>query len=297
MPAGLRVADRDDADIRVPGYSPSGRAMLPEAHHHDSQETRVTLDYGRFEALTFDCYGTLIDWETGLAGRVPADPPGPCRARRRRGGPRPLRRSRGRRRSRPVPSLPGCPGRRVAWRGRRPRLRAERRRGRALLWVRRRLAGVPGLGRGPGARCRNAFRLGVITNCDDDLFAASNARLGVTFDWIVTAQQVGSYKPSDANFHAAFERLGLPRDRILHVAQSLFHDHVPGEAAGPLQGLDRSPSRSPGRRGDTAGGGCRARCDIPGHGLVRGGRHGVIRGRRSFSTRRCAAGTRPSGRV
>ena len=79
---------------------------------------------------------------------------------------------------------------------------------------------------------RAAFGLGVITNCDDDLFAASNRRLGVTFDWIVTAQQVGSYKPDPRNFEFAFERIDVPRERILHVAQSLFHDHVPAKALG-----------------------------------------------------------------
>ena len=52
------------------------------------------------------------------------------------------------------------------------------------------------------ARLKSRFRLGVITNCDDDLFAASNERLGVDFDWIVTAQQVRSYKPAERNFHA-----------------------------------------------------------------------------------------------
>jgi 2-haloacid dehalogenase len=72
----------------------------------------------------------------------------------------------------------------------------------------------------------------VITNCDDDLFAASNRALGIEFDWIVTAQSVGSYKPNRANFEAAFARLGLPRNRILHVAQSLFHDHVPAQELG-----------------------------------------------------------------
>jgi 2-haloacid dehalogenase len=76
------------------------------------------------------------------------------------------------------------------------------------------------------------YRLGVITNCDDDLFARSRERLGVAFDWVVTAQQVGSYKPNPRNFEVAFERIGVPRERILHVAQSLFHDHVPAQAAG-----------------------------------------------------------------
>src|SRR5204862_2165118 len=50
------------------------------------------------------------------------------------------------------------------------------------------------------ARLKTRFLLGVLTNCDDDLFAASNERLGIEFDWIVTAQQVGSYKPDDRNF-------------------------------------------------------------------------------------------------
>ena len=82
------------------------------------------------------------------------------------------------------------------------------------------------------ARLKERFKLGVITNCDDDLFAASNRRLGVEFDWVVTAQQVGAYKPDERAFHVAFERLGLPRERILHVAQSLFHDHVTAQRLG-----------------------------------------------------------------
>ena len=82
------------------------------------------------------------------------------------------------------------------------------------------------------ARLATKFKLGVLTNCDDDLFAGSNRRLGATFDWIVTAQQAGSYKPDRRNFELLFERVGLPRERILHVAQSLFHDHVPAKALG-----------------------------------------------------------------
>jgi 2-haloacid dehalogenase len=79
---------------------------------------------------------------------------------------------------------------------------------------------------------KQRFRLGVITNCDDDLFAASNRRLGVEFDWIVTAQQAQSYKPGLRGFELAFERIDAPRERILHVAQSLFHDHVPAKQLG-----------------------------------------------------------------
>ena len=82
------------------------------------------------------------------------------------------------------------------------------------------------------ARLHERFRLGVITNCDDDLFAASARRLGVEFDWVITAQQAGSYKPSERNFQLAFERIDMPRERLLHVAQSLFHDHVPAKRLG-----------------------------------------------------------------
>ena len=57
-------------------------------------------------------------------------------------------------------------------------------------------------------------------------------RLGVTFDWVITAQQARGYKPRLRNFELAFERIARPRDRILHVAQSLFHDHEPAQALG-----------------------------------------------------------------
>jgi 2-haloacid dehalogenase len=81
-------------------------------------------------------------------------------------------------------------------------------------------------------RLHRRFRLGVITNCDDDLFAASARRLGMDFDWVVTAEQARSYKPNEANFQLAIERSGLPRERIVHVAQSLYHDHVPAKRLG-----------------------------------------------------------------
>ncbi|HEV2005542.1 MAG TPA: HAD-IA family hydrolase, partial [Candidatus Limnocylindrales bacterium] len=81
-------------------------------------------------------------------------------------------------------------------------------------------------------RLHERFRLGVVTNCDDDLFDASSRPLGVTFDWVVTAQQARRYKPNPRGFELAFERIGLPTSRILHVAQSLFHDHVPAKRLG-----------------------------------------------------------------
>jgi 2-haloacid dehalogenase len=193
--------------------------------------TDAALDYGRFEALTFDCYGTLIDWETGILaalrpnlvarGAAPSDDDlleafgraeasieaGPYRAYR--------------------DVLAGCLERIGEAYGFEPGPAA-------LAAFGGSVADWPAFADSAAAlaHLQTRFKLGVITNCDDDLFAASNQRLGVEFDWVVTAQSVGGYKPDERNFEAAFSRMGLPRDRILHVAQSLFHDHVPAKRLG-----------------------------------------------------------------
>lgn len=71
---------------------------------------------------------------------------------------------------------------------------------------------------------KKKYKLAIISNTDDDLFRRTQERLGVSFDWIITAEQVGSYKPSPRNFVHALERIGAGPERILHVAQSLYHD-------------------------------------------------------------------------
>ena len=190
------------------------------------------LDYGRFEALTFDCYGTLIDWEAGILA-----------------GLRPVLAARGVTKPTDDELLEKYAHSESALESG-PYLRYREILGRCLREVAADYAVAPDLadvaafsdsvGKWPAfpdsvdalRRLHERFRLGVITNCDDDLFAASNRRLGVTFDWIVTAQQAGSYKPSTHNFELAFERIDIPRERILHVAQSLYHDHVPAKALG-----------------------------------------------------------------
>jgi 2-haloacid dehalogenase len=196
-----------------------------------SPEARGALDFSRFEALTFDCYGTLIDWETGildalrpaLRGATPAvsddqllEAFGQAEAALEAGPYRPYRRI----------------------------LEAVHRETSARFGVASDDEAARAFGASVGdwpafpdspaalARLKQHFRLGVITNCDTDLFAASNRRLGVDFDWVITAQMVGSYKPHVRNFEAAFERIGLPQERILHVAQSLFHDHAPAKRLG-----------------------------------------------------------------
>ena len=78
-------------------------------------------------------------------------------------------------------------------------------------------------------------KLVILSNVDNQSFAGSNARLGVTFDAILTAQDIGSYKPDLHNFHVLQEHvrdMGIAPNQHLHVAQSLFHDHVPAQAVG-----------------------------------------------------------------
>lgn len=191
----------------------------------------MSLDLGRFEALTFDCFGTLIDWETGIlealapvlgARASPADPE----------------------------SLLESFARHEAAAEAGPYLTYREVLARTLRGICRDLGFVSqpaeeaafaaSVGDWPAfpdsapalARLAERYRLGVITNCDDDLFAAATRRLGVTFDPVVTAQQARSYKPSRRNFELALERLALPRERVLHVAQSLYHDHVTARAMG-----------------------------------------------------------------
>ena len=103
-------------------------------------------------------------------------------------------------------------------------------------------------------RLHERFRLGVITNCDDDLFARSATRLGDDVR-LGRDRPAGrrATSPTEHNFEVAFERIGLPRERILHVAQSLYHDHVTAKRLGLDDGLDRPPARPPGARRDAAG--------------------------------------------
>jgi 2-haloacid dehalogenase len=188
------------------------------------------IDYSAFEVLTFDCYGTLIDWEAGIVAALRAELGGAVAAR-------------------PDDELLAAfaaveheaevPYKRyrevleIAIGGVGERLgvpvddEAARRFGASV-------GDWPAFADSPAAlrRLQRRFKLAVITNCDDDLFAASERRLGVSFDHVITAQQVGSYKPDLANFRFAHERIGVPPARILHVAQSLFHDHVPAKSLG-----------------------------------------------------------------
>ena len=189
------------------------------------------LDFDRFDVLTFDCYGTLIDWEAGILAALRA----PLAAHGVDGPDDDLLEAFGRheaeleagpyRRYREV--LAGVLGAMVAHHGQSATPEEQAAFGGSV-------ADWPAFPDSAAAlaRLHERFKLGVITNCDDDLFAASEQRLGLSFDWVVTAQQAKRYKPNPRGFELMFERVGLPPSRILHVAQSLFHDHVPAKRLG-----------------------------------------------------------------
>lgn len=79
---------------------------------------------------------------------------------------------------------------------------------------------------------KSRYKLAVISNVDDDLFASTSEAIGVDFDVVVTAQQVRSYKPDLRNFTVASERMRVEKPRWLHVAESLYHDIAPANRLG-----------------------------------------------------------------
>ncbi|HXG25469.1 MAG TPA: haloacid dehalogenase type II, partial [Candidatus Binatia bacterium] len=191
----------------------------------------TTFDFDAFDVLTFDCYGTLIDWESGiLAALRPI-----LGAHGVDASDEALLEAFGRHESE-VEAGPYRPYRDVLGEVLRSMLRHRGQEPTAneVAAFGGSVAEWPAFPDSAAAlaRLHERFRLGVITNCDDDLFAASEARLGIKFDWVVTAQQAKRYKPNPRGFELMFERVGLPPSRILHVAQSLFHDHVPAKRLG-----------------------------------------------------------------
>lgn len=223
--ATLRHVDAHGRSELVPPPPPD-RAGDPTATA--GRGSHPGFDLGRFEALTFDCYGTLIDWEAGILAAVR-----PILARHGVSLPDETLLERYAAAEAAVEAGPYRPYREVL--------------GASLAAV------AAGLGVAPDPEERAAFaasiadwppfpdsvaalvalrerfRLGVVTNCDADLFAASNAKLGAPFDWIVTAEEARAYKPSLRPFELVLARIGLPVERVLHVAQSLYHDHVPAK--------------------------------------------------------------------
>ena len=82
------------------------------------------------------------------------------------------------------------------------------------------------------SRLKRNYKLAILSNVDDDLFSYSSKHLKTQFDTIFTAQQIGSYKPAQRNFQHLHENIDIPQDQLLHVAQSIFHDIIPAKKMG-----------------------------------------------------------------
>lgn len=193
------------------------------------------MHFGRYRVVSFDCYGTLIDWENGIVSAL-----------------------------RPVLSAHGVD----ATDEEILRLHAETEHGlqsaserghyvkyRDVLGEEVREAGrkwgfLPTLSEinalADSLRywkpfpdtvealraLKERYKLAIISNVDDGLFALTACHLEVEFDWIVTAEQAQTYKPSLNNFQVALDRIGVEPGRLLHAAESIFHDVAPAKELG-----------------------------------------------------------------
>jgi len=216
-----------------------------------------------FKVLTFDCYGTLIDWETGIVNAL-----------------RPLLRKDHVDRSHEE-ILASFARHEAAQEAETPGMIYSD----LLARVHRRLAEEWGIAAGDEdhrafggsvgdwpafadsaaalSYLKQFHKLVILSNVDLKSFSVSNRRLGVAFDAVYTAEDIGSYKPDHKNFRYMIDRLqrsGHPAGEILHVAQSLYHDHAPANAVclhtawidrrGDAAGLGATPPPPDGVRWD-----------------------------------------------
>ena len=191
----------------------------------------MDFDLTRVKFLTFDCYGTLIDWETGILNAL-----------------------------RPILQTHQCALADAQILDLYAELESQAEAGEYKTYREVLQQVVRGFGERLGfAASRNEqealpdslqdwqpfpdtvpalkslaarFKLCVISNVDDDLFVPTARRLEAPLHAVITAQQARSYKPSHNNFHLALRKIGTGRDEVLHIAESLFHDIAPARALG-----------------------------------------------------------------
>jgi len=189
------------------------------------------MDFSHFTAISFDCYGTLIDWESGI---LPV-----LRAVLANHG-----------QSLPDASILELYGEFEAeaesgpYQSYRDVLRSVVRAFADRFHFQDSSAEIRSLDESVRAwppfpdtvlalrELQKRYRLVVISNIDDDLFAETRKHLGVEFDGVITAEQARSYKPSVNNFQMALRTLAISPDRLLHAAQSIYHDVAPARSLG-----------------------------------------------------------------
>jgi 2-haloacid dehalogenase len=203
------------------------------------------LEFSRYEVLTFDCYGTLIDWESGILsalhrilsahGKVIEDATilklyGDFEQRSEEGEFHPYR-----------SVLESVVRRFGAQLGFNPTDAEARSLPDSLPTWKPWPDTVAAL-----RQLKSRFRLAILSNVDDDLFALTRPQLGVNFDEVITAQQAQAYKPSLKIFELALSRINSPAHRVLHVGQSVYHDVIPAQALGLATVWVNRPSARPG---------------------------------------------------
>jgi len=203
------------------------------------------LDFTRFRTLTFDCYGTLIDWESGIFAALR-----PILAAHNKAVSdsallklyAELEATAEKREFRPyreilesvvygfgkrleftpsVDELSSLPNSLASWQPFPDTVSALR-------------------------KLQSRYSLAIISNVDDDLFANTAPKLEVKFDHVITAQQACAYKPSLKIFKLAQQRIGTPPEAWLHVGQSAYHDVVPARSLGITTAWVNRPSPRPG---------------------------------------------------
>jgi 2-haloacid dehalogenase len=203
------------------------------------------LDFTRFEILTFDCYGTLIDWEAGIlaalhpilsAHEKQIDDAtllqlyGDFEQRSEQGKFQPYRKvlesvvrqfGKGLRFDPTAAEVRSLPDSLSTWKPWPDTVAALR-------------------------QLKTRYRLAILSNVDDDLFATTRPQLEVDFDEVITAQQAQAYKPSLKLFELALSRIHAPPHRVLHVGQSIYHDVIPAQALGLATVWVNRPSANPG---------------------------------------------------
>ena len=189
------------------------------------------LDFSQFEVLTFDCYGTLIDWESGILKALHAllrhraivlsdnellEAYAVAESAAESEEFKPYREV--------LAQVVDCLGARFGFK---PAAEERQALVKSVMTWQPFPDTVPAL-----RKLHRHYKLSIISNIDDDLFAATAKLLEERFDFVTTALEVGSYKPSLNNFHRALQKMNISKDRVLHVAQSRYHDIEPASSMG-----------------------------------------------------------------
>jgi 2-haloacid dehalogenase len=220
-----------DTGFKPAQFAPGTMTNSSSGASADAQKTfAASLDFDGFRVITFDCYGTLIDWETGLLCAI-----------------RPILRSHD-------VSLSDVQILQI-YGELEPKAQNPYRHYRDVL-----ASIVRNFGHRFGfsvsdaeaqslpeslknwlpfpdtndaiEKLKTKYKLAIISNTDDDLFAATSRHFKIKFDQVITAEQARAYKPSSAPFELALRRLALPREQVLHAGQSVHHDVLPAKLLG-----------------------------------------------------------------